>query len=246
LGPIVPEGGITTVFGSTVGARIPSDVVPSCGSASAPSGPGVWYVVAGNGGTITASTCGTPTALDTQISVFSVTGNRCIDGNDDYCESKSTVAWSTKVDELYFVLVHVKNDDEGTFALQLTVDGVSIVDADFCGNAQVVEVGSTSAFDLSRATADPDFARCAGSLGETVPGIFYKFTGTGQNVSAVVDGAPFSVLTGSSCGSLECIVSGCYGSGCGEFPTVVEQDYYVYVYYYRSDGRNGTLTIEGT
>jgi hypothetical protein len=249
FGPIVPEGGTTTVFGSTMGARIPSDVVPSCGSALEPSGPGVWYMVAGNGGTITASTCGTPTALDTQISVFSLTENRCIDGNDDYCESKSQVAWSTKVDELYFVLVHGKNDEEGTFALQLNVEGDSISDADFCGNAQVVEVGSTTAIDLSGATKDPDFAYCAGNFGDDGIGKFYKFTGTGQNVSTVIDGIapPFSILAGTSCGSLECIVTECYGCGCEVFPTVVERDYYVYVYSVGGTDQDqyGNLTIEG-
>lgn len=252
FGPLIP-GTDTIVAGSTVGARMASDV-PACGSASAPSGPGVWYSIVGNGKTITLSTCDSPTSLDTQISVFS-NGSICENGNDDYCASKSQVALSSNVDELYYVLVHGKTGSEGTFVLQLTTEGESLANADFCANAQVLDVGSNTTIDLLRATVDPDQADCTASTypGEKVfIGNFYRFTGTGQAVRIVMDSTSWSdlsgvtllsVFTGSSCGSLECLDPGC-GYDCEVF-TTLGQDYYVYASYIEDIGPpEGILTLQ--
>lgn len=238
FGPLVP-GTNTIVAGSTVGARIASDI-GACGSASSPAGPGVWYSVVGNGKTITASTCASATSLDTQISVFSA-ANVCVNGNDDYCTSKSQVAWSSNVDELYFVFVHGKNNEEGTFVLQLSTEGGSIAAGDYCANAELIDVGTTAEIDLSQATVDPDITDCAASLfpgGNTIIGNFYKFRGTGQPVHILMNSTSMSdlcgvvmhsVLTGSSCGTLECVDPAC-DYDC-EVSTIVGQDYYVYVFY---------------
>lgn len=243
-GPLKP-GRDTIVGGSTVGTKV-ATVVPACGSASAPTGPGVWYTVTGNGRIITVSTCGSPTALDTQISVFSAE-NECIDGNDDFCSSKSQVAWSSTEDEIYFVLVHGKDGAEGTFILQVMTEGESLADADLCANAISVEVGFTGPVDLSRATADPDLLNCTRAswiVGPTIVGNFYTFLGTGEHVRIFLDypivvyamvSPPRPVLlTGSSCNALEC-VSSCNDDDIESYtcqvPTVVGQKYYVYVFY---------------
>jgi len=241
VGPLFP-GIDTIVAGSTVGTRMASDV-PACGSASAPSGPGVWYSIVGNGKTITLSTCASPTALDTQISVFS-NESICENGNDDYCESKSQVAWMSNVDELYYVLVHGKTGAEGTFVLQLTTEGEALADADFCANAQSLDVGSNTTIDLSGATVDPDQANCK-AVSSIALGNFYRFTGTGQDVRIMLASTIssdlssfvlfFSILTGSSCDSLDCLDWGGCTDAC-DVSTILGQDYYVYVYYIEDTG----------
>jgi hypothetical protein len=195
--------------------------------------------------------------LDTQISVLS-RGFICEDGNDDYCSTKSQVAWSSTVDELYYVLVHGKSGAEGTFMLQLTTEGDSFAAADFCANAEPIEVGANTTVDLSKATADPDLSDCSATTfpGDTTNiGNFYRFTGTGQSVRIMLESsvmtdlcgvALHSVLTGSSCSSLECLDSAC-NYDC-EVSTILGQDYYVYVFYLVGlslPQGDVTLTIDG-
>lgn len=235
FGPLIP-GLNTVVGGSTVGTKVSSDI-PECGSATVPSGPGVWYSVIGNGKVITASTCGSPTGLDTQISVFS-TENMCVDGNDDFCNGKSQVAWLSNVSEIYFVLVHGKDGAEGTFILQLTTEGSALADADFCANAKLLEVGSTEPVDLTQATIDPDL-QCSWE-NNAVLGNFYTFLGTGRNTQIFMNTTvpleefPYylspraEMLTGPSCSMLECIAN--CNEGC-QVSTILGQSYYVYVYY---------------
>ena len=237
FGPLTP-GFSTIVGGSTVGTKVASNV-PACGSASVPTGPGVWYSVLGNGKTITASTCGSPTGLDTQISVFS-NETVCVDGNDDFCGSgKSQVAWLSNSDEMYFVHVHGKDAAEGTFILQVTTEGASIAEADYCANAKPLEVGFIEMVDFSEATIDADLNFCTERSGDFI-GNFYTFVGTGKSVqvhvsNATLEDLPFyivqggAVLAGSSCSALECITPDC-AYGC-QVPTILGQTYYVYVYY---------------
>jgi hypothetical protein len=72
---------------------------------------GVWYSVAGNGQTMTASLCGT--AWDSKISVFSgasCAALTCLGGNDDggpACATTSaSYSWASVVGTNYYILVH--------------------------------------------------------------------------------------------------------------------------------------------
>jgi hypothetical protein len=105
------------LFGSTSTAAT-IDAVPSCGSASGPTAPGVWYTIIGNGDAITASTC-TGTEFDSQISVFSGFCDQlaCVVGNNDACGSQSRVDFQSIQDQTYHVLVHGVGGASGTFAL---------------------------------------------------------------------------------------------------------------------------------
>jgi hypothetical protein len=87
----------TMYLGSSAASAV-SDLAPSCGSASVGVSPGVWFEVAGDGMNIEASTCG-GASFDTQISVY--TGGcgslECVVGNNDFCESRSSVLWLSRV-----------------------------------------------------------------------------------------------------------------------------------------------------
>eukprot|EP00978_Attheya_sp_CCMP212_P016812 scaffold44411_cov45-Attheya_sp.AAC.1 len=93
---------------------------PSCGSATSPTGPGVWYTVTGNGGTITASTCN-GTDFDSQVSVFTggICGQlTCVDGNFTACGgSQSLVNFPSIQNQTYHVLVHGLDGASGNFTL---------------------------------------------------------------------------------------------------------------------------------
>jgi hypothetical protein len=131
VGPISPSGFLSnslSLFGSTsAGATV--DAAPSCGLASNPTAPGVWYTVMGNGETITASTC-TGTDYNSQISVFTGSCGQltCVDGNDDACGSQSRVDFRSIQGQGYRLLVHGGGDASGHFSLFITTGLATLFD----------------------------------------------------------------------------------------------------------------------
>jgi hypothetical protein len=80
----------------------------SCGDMVFSTAPGVWFRTVGTGGVFQASTCGTTSGFDTQISVFVGTCQflECLDGNDQggECGDGSTLSWFTTEGEEYFIV----------------------------------------------------------------------------------------------------------------------------------------------
>ena len=99
-----------TISGTTVNAtNSGTGEAGSCGVSQ--TQPGVWYVVSGNGQTMTASLCAT--AWDSKISVYSganCSSLSCVGGNDDFgpsCSSSSaSYTWNTVSGTNYYILVH--------------------------------------------------------------------------------------------------------------------------------------------
>ena len=127
------------VTGTTVGASV--DVVSVCGTATAPTAPGVWYTIVGTGGPLTVNTC-TGTSFDTQISVFDgLCGSLvCVTGNDDDCAAASSVTWNSVSGTIYRILVHGYGGASGTFSLTV----VSPITASITGNTSVCAGASTT------------------------------------------------------------------------------------------------------
>lgn len=112
-----------TYNGTTVGMTTTGETaLPACSSTS-PSAAGVWYVLTGDGSTVTASLC-SGTAYDSKINVYSGAScaslTSCIASNDDGCGSQSTVSFSTTVGTLYYILVNGYSSATGAFSLALT------------------------------------------------------------------------------------------------------------------------------
>lgn len=112
-----------TYSGTTVGMTNTGETaLPSCSSTS-PSAPGVWYVLTGDGSTVTASLC-SGTSYDSKINVYSGAScaslTSCIASNDDGCGSQSTVTFSTTIGTLYYILVNGYSSATGTYSLALT------------------------------------------------------------------------------------------------------------------------------
>jgi hypothetical protein len=124
FGPMTPTGSGSFLLGSTSDSATVDTQAKSCGSASIPTAPGVWYTIIGDGGTIGASTC-TGTDFDSQISVF--TGGSCdqltcVDGNNDACGSQSRVDFQSNRDQTYRVLVHGVGGASGKFTISIAIN----------------------------------------------------------------------------------------------------------------------------
>ena len=137
-----------TVSGTTIGAgNAGTGENQTCGTGQ--TMPGVWYVVAGNGQTMTASLCGT--VWDSKISVFSGTNCSaltCIGGNDDSgpaCGTTSaSYSWPSVVGQNYYILVHgyIANS---AFSINLScVAPCSPPSNDLCANAPILNLGANN------------------------------------------------------------------------------------------------------
>ena len=139
----------------------------SCGTAQ--TQPGVWYVVAGNGQTMTASLCAT--AWDSKMSVYSGTNCStltCVGGNDDggpACTGTSaSYSWPSVSGTNYYILVHGYSSTSA-FSINLSCVTPTPPPAnDDCANAQSITiqcpaaataVSGTTANATEEAMADP-------------------------------------------------------------------------------------------
>jgi hypothetical protein len=253
FGPITPGAG-TFLLGSTSdGATIDTDV-PSCGSASSATAPGVWYTIIGDGGAITASTC-TGTGFDSQISVFTGSCGQltCVDGNNNACGTQSLVAIQSNQDQPYHVLVHGFGGASGNFALQITTEAPALTVGDFCATSVMLKLGVTELVSLELATEDADVPRCFNYPydGPSI-GLWYKIVGTGNTMSIQLDstvttdlcGTFISVLTGTGCSNLSCLLQDCTDTGICDWFASTEQVYYIFISYIDSSGApEGTLLL---
>ena len=116
----VGAASVEKLTGSTEFASV--DQVATCGRVST-NGPGLWYQVRGSGQTMMASTCDSKgTLVDTQISLFQgqCDSLQCSDGSDNSCgDQKSSVTWASELGSSYYIYVHGKDGQRGTFDLKI-------------------------------------------------------------------------------------------------------------------------------
>ena len=118
-------GSITS--GTTVGAALDTEV--DCPMPL--TAPGVWYAFVGTGAMVSADVC--TASYDTKLYVYTGTCGSltCVDGNDDYCSTRSRVDWFAENGTTYYILVHGYSTNTGTF--DLTVDCTDPVSATWIG-----------------------------------------------------------------------------------------------------------------
>lgn len=132
-------GWVANLEGSTIAAT-PDTEDSICGASNAP---GVWYAIAGTGGTITAQTCGS--TYDTRLSLFGGgadgdCGNlSCVSSNDDFCNLQSQVSWPSSAEVTYYIYVHGWNTSSGSYTLRVssTEPPVVVVDEDEDGDGVI-------------------------------------------------------------------------------------------------------------
>ncbi|TNF49629.1 MAG: T9SS type A sorting domain-containing protein [Bacteroidetes bacterium] len=109
-----------TYTGTTVGMTADTGL-PGCGT-SPGTGGSVWYVLAGTGGAVTASLCGS--SYDTKINVYSGTSCAslagCVASNDDFCGLQSEVTFTTTIGTNYYILVNGFGSETGNYTLNIS------------------------------------------------------------------------------------------------------------------------------
>ncbi len=114
--------------GTTVGATTDGPATSCTGASVAPDH---WYIVTGNGGTITASMC-TGTSYDSKLDIYTGTCSALtsVACNDDFCGLQSQVSWASTAGVQYRIRVHGFVGATGAYTLNVTcttplVEGVN-------------------------------------------------------------------------------------------------------------------------
>lgn len=191
-----------TVTGNTTGYT--SDLLGiGCGTNNSP---GVWYSFTGDDSYITASLCGS--TFDTYITVISGTcaAPVCVASNDDFCGLQSQVSFQSLSGTTYYINVHGFATASGAYTLSLTC--IVPTGFDLCANAIPVTCGNS--YTGTTVGRLPDALPNGCLTPVNAPGVWYSFTGTGQNVQFSLCGSAYdtrmAILTGT-CSSLSCVVT---------------------------------------
>jgi subtilisin-like proprotein convertase family protein len=117
--------GTSVTTGTTIASTADADAI-TCGPAVGANG--VWYTVVGNGSNITADLC--TATYDTRIHVYTGSCGSfvCVDGNEDFCVTGSSVTWPSVAATTYTIFVQGNAGATGNFTLTLTTtDGTAPV-----------------------------------------------------------------------------------------------------------------------
>ena len=219
----------SVIQGTTSGASF--DSVSICGSAGAPSAPGVWYAVEGTGASLYATTCvqNATSTFDTQISVFQGDCGdlECVNGNDDdlfdVCpRGEAGVLWMTDVGVTYLIFVHGFGLATGDFSLVVretsnapTMAPTEVPRNEICEDAVgPLEIGKVVVGSTIGKVID-NTAICGGASEQLSGGLWFKVIGDGTTFKAsTCHGDPdigdsrfdtqLKVFRGN-CSALECI-----------------------------------------
>jgi len=251
FGPVSPNG--ASLFGSLSGEVASVDEsIPSCGEASEPTQPGVWFQIKGTGGLLKVDAC-SGSSISTQISVFQgqCGSLECVDGDNNACGSQSLVSWISESEVLYYVLVHGGGGILGDFFLNFEGETSALAANDICENAKPLEVEigkeASEIVPMGQANIDRNTQSCLGVFMDmSLRGLWYTLVGAEgkfYNISLSSDIGEDAMVTAffGDCDDLGCLRYG----GAGELPmfdgaalsweSVPGETYYIYVYYVRED-----------
>lgn len=207
--------------------------------------------------TATATTC-TITCVnnnrDVGIAVYS--GTTCVAGNfvTGTCADAvsgigtETVAMSTTIGQTYKIRV-MRTNNSGTNNMDgticITVPAAAPAN-DQCAGAQLVTCGNsyTGSTSLATSTGDPT-GTCGTSAG--TPGVWYRFSGTGQIVTASLCGSSFDTklqVYSGTCASMSCVTGNddfCSTQSQVTFTSISGTTYYIFVGGY--SGATGTYSL---
>jgi hypothetical protein len=240
------------VSGTTVGANIEDP--GTCGTTLG-SAPGVFYRFIGTGDNVEVTTCNAGSDFDTKLGVFSGSCDdlTCVGGDDDdtcpFSGLRSRVEFFGEPGVVYYIYVTGFGSNTGNYELSLTCTP-AMVNQD-CANADELFCGDIITDSTVGANVN-DLGTCVTALG-TAPGVFYKFTGTGDNVEVTTcnAGSDYDTKLGvfeGSCLDLICVTGNddatCSFSGLRStvnFFAAAGTDYFIYVTGF--GGGNGTYEI---
>merc|ERR1711865_437396 len=140
----------------------------------------------GSSGILEASTCGSLTDLDTQVSVFGgdCDSLECIGGTgQDYpCGDNGSVSWKTEIEKIYHIYVSGRSSRVGDFVLN--INDIPMLDGYTCDGSLLLENESISVQSNTTIAPSEPIALCDGT--RAVRGIWHSFVGTGKAMNISV------------------------------------------------------------
>ena len=242
--------------GSTLTATTTGDPTGTCGTSI--TAPGVWYVFAGTGATVTADLC-TNLTYDTKLNVFSGTCSSytCVTGNDDACALGSRVTFATVVGTNYYIFVSGYANHKGTFTLTISCATPPV--NDLCANATPVVCGGSYSGSTVLASSTGDYTSlpsCVTSQFTYSPGVWYVYhSTTATSITASVCTSNYdnmiNVYSGTCGGTYTCVAGsddycGFAAGGQVTFTTAACTDYYIFVNGYAGSVGTFTLNVTGS
>ena len=237
------------VLGSTIAATSDASL-DNCGT-PVTTAPGVWYSFVGTGDDVTFSLCSDATDFDSKLGVYEGScGNLiCVDANDDACGTPSEVEVSTINGVNYYIYVTGFNSNTGNFGLSVTCVTPTPLNQ-VCASAIEVICDEVVYGSTVGASTDVSLENC-GTTVNTAPGVWYSFTGTGDDVTfSLCDDATdydskLAVYTGA-CAGLICVDAN--NDACGsaselEVSSVIGSTYFVYVTGSNANAGNFGLSV---
>lgn len=164
--------------------------------------------------------------------------------------STETINMATTIGQVYYVrIMRVNNAGNNGMSGNICVTYPSTPPAnDQCAGATVVTCGNnyTGSTSLATTTGDPS-GTCGTSAG--TPGVWFKFTGNGNTVTASLCGSSYDTkiqVYSGSCGALACVTGN--DDFCGlqsqvSWAAASGTDYYIFVGGYSSATGNYSLTM---
>ncbi len=244
-----------TVSGSTINST-PDPEALDCrdetGGPQAVTAPGNWYTVVGNGNTLTATMCSSPSPYDAKIFIYCGTSCGelfCLTSNDDGCApgGPSLATWCSAVGQQYYIFVTGFGTGVGEYELTVNSGGSCseptpcLNDEDICEFALDLAVGQTVNVSNAGATIDGTAPDC-GLGGQAGPGVWLRVVGNGTTYTVrLCNPLPISLNTRLSvycgpCNNLQCAnTEPNNNSGCAPFTeqvvwcTEAGREYYVLV-----------------
>jgi hypothetical protein len=209
-------------------------------SACDPDGLGVWYSIVGDGSIISLDLSGSD--YDTYLSVTESCGGPCFEDDDDGGAGLTSALSFVSVDQqTYYIQISGFGTNTGNY--QLSVECTPPPPNDLCDDAIDIQCGETIAGNFALqglVTADNTDVTCAsdGFTPGVGAGLWYRFVGTGEEVSASTCGSNADteiVVYSGDCNNQVCV--GNNDDDCGlqstvNFFGVAGTEYFINVAYW--------------
>lgn len=152
---------------------------------------GIWYLLQGDGNTVTLKTSGKATDYDASIHVFAGPCDdlECVGGNDDgssiFANTGSDLIFVAESNTAYFIYVSGKRGETGTFELSIACSNYNTSIAPVNDSyTQAIEINCGSLVSATSRSAYVD-AIGSGTCGISISdkGLWYRYLGTGELVT---------------------------------------------------------------
>jgi len=211
---------------------------------------GVWYTFTGDGNSTTISATGSSYDIEMAIasgSCGSLSNITCQDGSGSTGTESYTFTTTLGVN-YYVYIAHYSSSSTTTGTFTISRSCSSPPSNDLCANATSLPCGTTNLAGSTTATSNTTHGTGCSMANY---GVWYTFTGDGQQTTISATGSSFDIemaIASGSCGSLSNITcedgAGSTGTETYTFVATLGVTYYVYIAYYSAGSTTtGNFTI---